>query len=106
MNQAYGGLFQYPPIDGMRHSDLARRLGVSKQALNHLLGQVEKLGYVERRAEQGGRGSTVHFTERGWLVLDTIVAAMRDLEATWRTQIGKRRFAELKAILRELTGEA
>jgi hypothetical protein len=38
-------------------------------------------------------------------VLDTIVAAMRDLESAWRMQIGKRRFAELKATLRELTGE-
>lgn len=105
INQAYAGLFQYPPIDGMRPSDLARRLGISKQALNHLLGQVEKLGYVERRAEQGSRGSTVYFTERGWLALNTIVTAMRDLEDAWRMQIGKRRFAELKAALKDLTGE-
>ncbi len=105
INQAYAPLFQYPPIDGMRPSDLAKRLGISKQALNHLLGQVEKLGYVERRAAQGNRGAAVHFTERGWLVLETSVATMQQLEADWQAQIGERRFAELKATLRELTGQ-
>lgn len=106
INQAYAALFQYPPIDGMRPSDLAKRLGISKQALNHILGQVEKLGYIERRSERGSRGSAVYFTKRGWLVLDTIVTAMRDLESAWRAQLGKRRFAELKTTLKELTGES
>lgn len=105
INPAYAALFQYPPIDGMRPSDLARRLGVSKQALNHILGQVEKLGYVERRSAPASRGASVHFTDRGWRVLDTIIAAMRELEAAWRLQIGERRFDDLKATLKELTGE-
>lgn len=105
ITQASAPLFQYPPIDGMRPYDLAKRLGVSKQALNHILGQVEKLGYIERRAAQDGRGAAVHFTERGWLVLETTIATMQQLEADWQAQIGKRRFAELKATLRELTGE-
>ena len=103
INQAYAPLFQYPPIDGMRPSDLAKRLAISKQALNHILGQVEKLGYIERRTE--GRGAAVYFTERGWLVLETIVATMQQLEAAWQAQIGKRRFSELKTTLKELTGE-
>jgi DNA-binding MarR family transcriptional regulator len=106
INQAYAPLFQYPPIDGMRPSDLAKRLGISKQALNHVLGQVEKLGYIERRVAQDSRGAAVHFTDRGWQVLETTVATMRQLEADWQAQIGKRRFAELKAALRELTGNS
>jgi hypothetical protein len=38
INPACAALFQYPPIDGMRPSELAKRLGISKQALDHLLG--------------------------------------------------------------------
>jgi DNA-binding MarR family transcriptional regulator len=102
-NEAYFSLFQFPPIDGMRPSALAKRLEVSKQALNHLLGQLEKLGYLERHREDEGGATTVHLTDRGWLVVETNVAAIRQLEAQWQQQLGKKRFADLKASLRELT---
>lgn len=99
------GLFQYPPVDGCRPSDVAKRLNISKQALNHLLGQLEKMGYLERITAPTSRQTTVRYTERGWRVLDVTIATMQRLEADWQGQIGKRRFAELKATLKELTGE-
>ncbi len=104
INQAHFGLFQYPPVDGMRPIDLAKRLGMSKQAMNHLLGQLEKLGYLQRRREQGNGHAAVYLTERGWLVVESNVATMRQLEADWQRQLGKQRFADLKAALQELTG--
>jgi len=104
INEAYSGLFQYPPIDGMRPSALARRLGITKQALNHLLGQLEKLGYLKRRSEGGAGHVVVRYTERGWLVIETNIAAVRQLEADWQRQLGKQRFTSLKEALRELTG--
>jgi DNA-binding MarR family transcriptional regulator len=104
INQAYFGLFQYPPIDGMRPIDLAKRLGMSKQALNHLLGQLEKFGYLERRHERPNGHATIHLTERGWLVIESNVVTLRQLEADWRRQLGKERFADLKAALKELSG--
>lgn len=104
INEAYFSLFQYPPIDGMRPAALAKHLGMSKQALNHLLGQLEKLGYLERRREAGDAHTTVHLTDRGWLVVESNVATIRELEAEWSRQLGKRRFADLKAALQELTG--
>ncbi len=104
INEAYSGLFQYPPIDGMRPSALAKRLGISKQALNHLLGQLEKLGYVKRRREGETGHVVVRFTERGWRVIETNIATIRQLEANWQRQLGKQRFANLKDALRELTG--
>jgi DNA-binding MarR family transcriptional regulator len=104
INQAYFGLFQYPPIDGMRPIDLAKRLGVSKQALNHLLGQLEKLGYLQRRHEQPNGHAAVYLTERGWLVVESNVATMRRLEADGQQRLGKERFTSLKAALKELSG--
>lgn len=104
INQAHFGLFQYPPIDGMRPVDLAKRLAMSKQALNHLLGQLEKFGYLQRRRDLPNGPATVHLTERGWLVLESNVATMRQLEADWRKKLGKQRFSDLKAMLKELTG--
>lgn len=104
INQAYFGLFQYPPIDGMRPIDLAKRLGISKQALNHLLGQLEKLGYLQRRHAQPNGHAAVYLSERGWLVVESNVATMRQIEADWQQQLGKKQFADLKAALKELTG--
>jgi DNA-binding MarR family transcriptional regulator len=34
---------------GARPSDLAARLGITKQALNYLLGELERLDYLERQ---------------------------------------------------------
>jgi DNA-binding MarR family transcriptional regulator len=96
------GLFQYPPIDGCRPSDVAKRLNISKQALNHILGQLERMGYLERVTEPGSRQTTLRFTERGWRVLEIIIATMQRLEADWQDQIGKRRFADFKTMLKEL----
>ena len=104
IKQAHFGLFQYPPIDGMRPTDLAKRLGMSKQAVNHLLGQLEKLGFLERRREQMHGHTAVYLTERGWLVLKSNVATMRALEEDWQNQLGKQRFSDFKAALQALTG--
>ena len=104
INEAYFSLFRYPPIDGMRPADLAKHLGISKQALNHLLGQLEKLGYLERHRERGDRHTTIHLTERGWQVVESNVATMNQIEDDWQRQLGKRRFADLKVALQELSG--
>jgi len=104
INEAYFSLFQYPPVDGMRPADLAKQLGISKQALNHLLGQLEKLGYLERHRERGERHTKIHLTERGWHVVESNVATMKKIEEDWQRQLGKQRFADLKAALRELSG--
>ena len=45
---AHFTVFRYPSPDGARPSDLAARLGISKQALNYLLRELERLGYLER----------------------------------------------------------
>ncbi len=104
IDHSYLGLFQYPLSDGQRPIDIAKRLRISKQALNHLLGQLERLDYLERRSEEGSRQSTVHYTARGWKVIETTLTAMQQLETDWITRIGPRRFAEFKATIKELTG--
>src|ERR1700693_2025838 len=48
LEPAHLSVLQYPGPDGTRPSELAVRLGISKQALNYLLGQLERLGSPER----------------------------------------------------------
>jgi DNA-binding MarR family transcriptional regulator len=102
LNQALLSVLVYPAPDGVRPSDLADRTFMTKQAMNHLLGQLEALGYVERRAEKGRNRRLVYLTRRGWDVFETQWAAMQDLEREWAIVLGKKRFNELLSSLREL----
>lgn len=42
-------LFRFPGPQGMRPTELAGHVGLSKQALNHLLNELESLGYLTRQ---------------------------------------------------------
>src|SRR5947207_13594081 len=51
------GVLLWPGPDGMRPSDLAARMRISKQALNYLLGDLEQRGYVQRCPDAADRRS-------------------------------------------------
>ena len=46
LDAAHLTVFSYPGPQGARPSELAARLRMSKQALNYLLGQLERLDYL------------------------------------------------------------
>ena len=58
-------VLQFPGPDGVRPGALAERAGISKQAMNQLLGTLEGLGYVARSAlPQEGGARVVRLTKR------------------------------------------
>src|SRR5437763_2840064 len=100
---AHLNVFQYPGPQGARPSELAARLRISKQALNYLLGELERLGYLERRADPDDlRSRRVALTRRGKAAAYTIRDAVREIERDWEKQLGRERFAQLRALLQEL----
>ena len=100
---AYLTVFQYPGPQGTRPSELAARLRMSKQALNHLLGRLERLGYLERRPDPDDlRSKRIVLTERGTSAIGVIREAVADLESVWAAQLGPERFDELRNLLVEL----
>jgi DNA-binding MarR family transcriptional regulator len=101
---AYLSVFQYPGPHGARPSELAGRLRISKQALNHLLGQLERRGYLERRPDPDDlRSKRVALTPRGSAAVGVIREAVAEIEAAWAEQLGARRFAELRKLLLDLS---
>src|SRR5215218_9176008 len=102
-DSAYLTVFQYPGPQGARPSDLATRLRISKQALNYLLGELERLGYLERRPDpEDLRAKRIALTSRGIAAVDAIRAAVADVEIAWAERLGPERFAALRELLLEL----
>ena len=97
---AYLTVFQYPGPQGARPSELAARLRMSKQALNHLLGQLEKLDYLERRPDPDDlRSKRIALTARGDSAIHVIREAVAEIEASWARQLGPKRLAQLRQLL-------
>jgi DNA-binding MarR family transcriptional regulator len=100
-------VFQYPGPQGTRPSELAARLRISKQALNYLLGQLERLGYLERRRDPDDhRSKRIAITPRGIAAGHVIREAVAEVEADWTHRLGPKRFAQLRTILLELNRPA
>lgn len=103
LDAAHLNVFQYPGPQGARPSDLAARLRISKQALNYLLGELERLGYLERRPDPDDlRSKRVALTRRGTSAIRVIREAVGEIETAWADRLGPKRFAQLRGLLLEL----
>ena len=104
---SYLSVFQYPGPQGRRPSELAARLRISKQALNHLLGQLEQRGYLSRSADpEDGRSRRIELTPRGTRAGVVIREAVAEMERAWAEQLGPNRFKQLRALLQDLNEPA
>jgi DNA-binding MarR family transcriptional regulator len=93
-------LFRFPGPDGVRPGVLAERAGMSKQAMNRLLGSLEEFGYLVRSdAPDENRARIVHLTKRGHAAYAKALEVLREIEREWRTELGSRDFAQLKELL-------
>jgi DNA-binding MarR family transcriptional regulator len=105
LDAAHLNVFQYPGPQGERPSDLAARLRMSKQAINYLLGELERLGYLQRRPDPDDlRSKRVVLTRRGVWAIRVIREAVGEVETAWARQLGPQRFDQLSGLLRELNG--
>ncbi|MGA3035164.1 MAG: MarR family transcriptional regulator [Terracidiphilus sp.] len=93
-------LFRFPGPDGVRPGVLAERAGMSKQAMNRVLGRLEDLGYLIRSdAPDEGRARVVHFTKRGHAAWAKAHEVLREIEREWTAELGAKDFAQLKRLL-------
>jgi DNA-binding MarR family transcriptional regulator len=100
---AHLGVFQHPGPDGQRPGVLAMRTLASKQAMNHLLHQLEEGGYLVRESHPDDRRTrVVRLTARGRAVEGVIEETMGRLETDWRRALGEETYAGLAAALAKL----
>jgi DNA-binding MarR family transcriptional regulator len=103
LDAAHLVVLQYPGPQGLRPSELATRVGMSKQAVNYQLGQLERLGYLIRQQHsEDQRSKRISLTDRGYAAIPVIRDAVAEVEARWASELGSDRFAQIRELLVEL----
>jgi DNA-binding MarR family transcriptional regulator len=95
---AHTALFPHIAWEGTRPSELAQRLGISKQAVGQLIGELEEMGVVRREPDPSDRrASLVRFTEHGQRALVHGLGVLKELEEQLRHKVGVTTMRELEA---------
>ena len=96
-------LLSLTPLAGMRVTDLAARVGMTKQALGEFVATLQDGGLVEVTVdERDRRVRLVRLTPAGRRLRERIEAAITDTERHWRDQVGDARWATFHGVLAEI----
>ncbi|MFC6015770.1 MarR family winged helix-turn-helix transcriptional regulator [Plantactinospora solaniradicis] len=111
LRPVHGLAFQVLRGPGVTSTELADRLGVTKQAAGQLVDDLERRGYVRRQAHpEGGRRRLVVLTERATDHLAVAGRVLHGLEAEIAAGIGAGNLANLRAeltrLVRHLAGDS
>ncbi|MGO9509029.1 MAG: MarR family winged helix-turn-helix transcriptional regulator [Mycobacterium sp.] len=88
---------------GLHASDLADRLGVSRQAVAQAVAALERNGYVTREPNpDDARAQIIELTPRGRQALRVMRSNALDVQKRWEQTLGPKRFDELRTTLRML----
>jgi DNA-binding MarR family transcriptional regulator len=81
-------------------SELAREMGISRQAVHQLSREAARLALVEFvPSEEDGRVKLLRFTQTGWAMSDTARRDFEAIESVLARRIGRRDLEELRRIL-------
>jgi DNA-binding MarR family transcriptional regulator len=100
---AHLAVLRYPGPHGRRPVELAAEANMTRQAMNYLLGQLETLGYLERRPDPADlRSKRIYMTDRGEATRTVIRGAVSEVEAEWAQELGAADLEQLRALLARL----
>jgi DNA-binding MarR family transcriptional regulator len=90
LRPAHTNLFPHIDFAGTRLTDIARRIGISKQAVGQLVADLEEMGVVELLADpDDGRAKRVRFTNRGTAAIRHGLDVLRTIETQLTERIGE-----------------
>jgi DNA-binding MarR family transcriptional regulator len=104
LRPVHGMLFQVLRGPGATSSEIAERLGVTKQAAGQMVDDLERRGYLRREAHpDGGRRRLVVLTDQAHAHLAVAGRVLHGLEAELAAQLGDEELAGLRVDLARLT---
>ncbi|MFO0696892.1 MAG: MarR family winged helix-turn-helix transcriptional regulator [Polyangiales bacterium] len=105
LRRSHTSLFPHIALEGTRITDLAAKLGVTKQAVSQLVDDLEAAGVVERVPDpDDARAKRVVFTARGRAGLLDGLEVLAAFEAELAERIGEDRMEALHDALVALLG--
>ena len=106
LNPAHVGLFRYPTLDGLRPTELAHQLQITKQSINDLLRHLEQSGYLVRKVDPAdGRVRIIRLTAQGRRLEKIINDQAKEAEHQIAEMLGSGRFMRLRSGLEELADQ-
>jgi DNA-binding MarR family transcriptional regulator len=106
LRPAHTGLFPHIDKEGTRLTELARRLGVTKQAAGQLVSDLEQLQVLERIDDpRDGRAKLVRFTDTGLRALHHGLSVLRAIEGELERRLGRARMRALHEALAQVVDE-
>jgi DNA-binding MarR family transcriptional regulator len=91
-----------PHIDhqGVRAIDIARQVGISKQAVSKLVDELVQKGYLELKPDPSdGRASLVFMSPKGNEFLKKAIKHTQQVEKKWANEVGQQEFKSLKSAM-------
>jgi DNA-binding MarR family transcriptional regulator len=96
-------LLSLTPVAGMRVTDLAARVGMTKQALGEFVASLQRAGLVEVATdERDRRVRLVRPTPAGRRLQRVVESAIADTERHWQARVGEARWATFREVLAEI----
>lgn len=106
VRSAHRHVFVHVAGEGSRITELARAAKMTKQSMQYLVDDLERLGYAERIADPADRrAKLVRLTPRGRSVVLAGRQAIAETERRWAERLGGRRMLELRRLLEDLVAE-
>ncbi len=91
------------PKEGVSVTELARRLGMTKQGCGQFVTHLAGTGHLSvERAPQDRRVRVVRRTPRGEDLIRAVTDRILRIEADWAAQVGERRYRTFRSVLEEL----
>ena len=103
MRPAHTKLFPHIDFAGTRISTVADRLGVTKQAVSQLCGELAEMGVVALDPDpDDGRAKRVRFTRKGLEAIHHGLGVLAGIERELAAAVGEARMAALQRTLAAL----
>ena len=95
-------LLSLTPANGMRVTDLAERVGMTKQALGEFANDLEERGLLESVRDPADRRVRIlRPTQQGRRAVSAGELVITELEAQWRERLGAAKWEQFRSLLRE-----
>jgi len=96
-------LLSLTPVEGMRPTDLAGRIGMTKQSLGEFVATMEKAGFLHVDPDpHDGRARIVRPTAKGLRLQTRILEIFAETEQRWADEVGVRDWATFRRVLTHL----